>query len=108
MLATEGNCTKLGRALQANSVLRLMVRGQGHPTTGNRQTRVRLGKGPITYQTGQLFGCRKLVETGTTFYIETKRLVKLVATVVDNWSGNLFALFLILRISVRLVTQVHA
>jgi hypothetical protein len=40
--------------------------------------RVQSGRDPITYPTGQLVGSRKLVETGTSFYIGTKRLVKLV------------------------------
>jgi hypothetical protein len=45
---------------------------------GSGQTRVRLGRGLMTYSTGQLFGSGKLVETGTSFYIGTNRLNKLV------------------------------
>ncbi len=41
-------------------------------------SRVRLGRGPITYPTGKPFGFWKLVENGTSFYVGTKRLVKLI------------------------------
>ncbi len=63
---------------QANSVLRLMVQGRGHPMMGSGQTRVRLGRGPITYLPGKPFGSWKLIETGKSFYVEIKRSVKLV------------------------------
>jgi hypothetical protein len=53
------------------------MRGWGRPTKGSGQMRVWLGRGPITYPTRQPFCSGKLVETGTSFYIGTNRLVKL-------------------------------
>ncbi len=44
------------RTITPNSVSRLLVRGQGHPTMGSVRTSVRLGRDPITYPTAQLFG----------------------------------------------------
>ncbi len=72
------DCTKLRHTHQADSVLRLMVRGGGRPTMGSGWMRVRLGRVPITYPTCKPFGSWKLIEIGTSFYIETKRQVKLV------------------------------
>ncbi len=55
-----------------------MVLGRGHPMMGCGQMKVWLGRGPITYPTGKPFGFWKLVETGTSFYIGTERIVELV------------------------------
>ncbi len=58
------NRTKLRHTHQADSVSRLMVSRSRRPRMMRGQTRVRLGRGPITYQTGKPFGFRKLIETG--------------------------------------------
>jgi hypothetical protein len=55
------------------------------------QMRVRLGRGLITYPTVQLFGSRKLVETGTSFWVGTKRLVKAVIS-LENIQIHRYAL----------------
>ncbi len=54
---------------------------------GSGQKRVHLGRGPITYPTGQLFSSRKTLETGTSFYVGTKSLVELVLSINlgTNW-----------------------
>ncbi len=74
----RANCAKPRCTLVADGVSRLMVQGQGRPTMGSGQAMVRLGRGPITYPTAQLFGSWKYVETGTSLYVWPKRLGKLV------------------------------
>ncbi len=72
------NCTKPRQTLIAAGVSRAIVPGGRCPTTGSRQMRVWLGRGPITYPTGQPFESRKLVETGTSLNVGLKRLAKAV------------------------------
>ena len=52
----RANCAKPRRALVADSVSRLMVRGREHSTTGSGRTMVRSGRGPISYPIGQPSG----------------------------------------------------
>jgi hypothetical protein len=53
VLTPEGNCTKPRHTIAADGVPRVMVLGQGRPTTGSGKPMVQLGRGPITYPTGQ-------------------------------------------------------
>ena len=52
----RANCAKPRRALVADSVSRLMVRGREHSMTGSGRTMVRSGRGPISYPIGQPSG----------------------------------------------------
>ncbi len=70
----RANCAKPRRALVADSVSKLMVRGREHSWTGSGQTMVRSRGGPISHPTGQPFGSWKYVETGTSPVGETHRL----------------------------------
>ncbi len=66
--------------------------GRGRPTMGSGWMRVRLGRGPITYPTGQLFCSGQFIDTCTNFYVGTKMLVKLVFTGywAVHWVGQWF------------------
>jgi len=74
----RANWTKPRRSPVADSVSRLMVRGREHSTTGSGRTIVRSGRGPISYPTGQPSGSWKYVETGTSLYVQPRRLTKLI------------------------------
>ena len=56
VLATEGELPQTATTPRADSVLRLMVRGREHSTTGSGRTMVRSGRGPVSYPTGQPSG----------------------------------------------------
>ncbi len=73
-------CTKPRCTLIVDSVSRVMVPGWVRPMTASGRMRVRLGKGWITYPTGQPVESWKLVETGTSLYVGLKRLTKLVGS----------------------------
>jgi hypothetical protein len=45
---------------------------------------VRSGRGPISYPTGQPSGSWKYVETGTSLYVQPRRLTKLVLYATTN------------------------
>ncbi len=73
----RANCTKPKGTLIAAGVSKVMVPGQGFPTTGSRQMMVRLGRGPMTYPAGQSSESWKHVETGKSLYVGLRRLIKL-------------------------------
>ena len=74
----RANWTKPKCTLVADSVLRLVVQGWEHSWTGSGRMMVRLGRGRNSHLTGQPSGSWKYVETGTSLYVQPRRLTKLV------------------------------
>ena len=76
----RANCAKPRSAPVADSVSRLVVPGWEHSSTGIGRTMVQSGGGPISHPTGQPSRSWKYVETGTSLYVQPRRLTKLVQT----------------------------
>ena len=78
----RANCIKPRRALVADGLSRLMVRGREHSSTGSGRMMVQSGGGPISHPTSQPFRSWKYVETGTSLYVQPRRQTKLVLYLV--------------------------
>ncbi len=92
VLITEGESHQTKRYTHCWWFVKGNGAGRGRRLMGSGQTMMRLGRGSITYPTGQPSESWKLVETGTSIYVGLSRLTKLVQTRTNNFAGAFYFL----------------